>query len=552
MTRRFNVLSVLALTLLFSVVAFAQPNLNDEKETTYPSFTKDPKAKSPYPPKPKDMWEVGIHGGLLAVGGDVIPERPFPGYGLGIHVRKSLSYSWSLRGDLVFGNAQGRNTFTGAGLTLANPAYTAAGYGSGNAAVISHETQYTSFSIQALVSTNNLRFHRSANKLGFHFLFGFGLFDYSTTFDLKDAGGANYNFATALAGVTDASAARDALDNLMDGEYETDAPKKQNQNGEDVGIQLNVSVGAGISYRLGDRLSISLEPQLLYGGDDYLDGIHFRDVGVPTPSPDVMFYMPIRIGFFLGDSKKQSVPLYWVNPLDEPYKMIAANTKKVSADEMLVDGDNDGVPDLIDKERDSPAGAVVDTRGVTLDSDKDGLANHLDQEPYSPAGWKIDPQTGISEKPVMPKTLSEDDVKALAKQEKWYPQETSGSTNTISDWFLPMVHFDLDGRKVKSQYYPALAHVATVMKNYPSVRVVVEGHADATSSVRYNQGLSYDRAKNSIDFLVKNYGIDRSRLILRYSGETQPLVASSPNNYMNRRVEFRVSNGSETDMPAPQ
>ncbi len=219
--------------------------------------------------------------------------------------------------------------------------------------------------------------------------------------------------------------------------------------------------------------------------------------------------------------------------------------------ELMMDSDNDGVPDLIDKEQDSPAGAEVDTRGVTLDSDKDGLANHLDKEPYSPVGYKIDPSTGISEKPKIPKILTEKDIIRIGREQDWEVQKVHHYETEKLYWFLQIIYFDLDSVNIGPEDYPSLIHVATVLKNYPSINIVVEGHADARTSVNYNLGLSYKRAKNAIDFLVSNYGISRDRLILRYTGESAPLVPNSPNNYMNRRVEFKVATGGETNMSAP-
>jgi outer membrane protein OmpA-like peptidoglycan-associated protein len=337
--------------------------------------------------------------------------------------------------------------------------------------------------------------------------------------------------------------AGDILAQNLDGDYET-AAAVQNMGGEEVKIGGAVQAGFGLAYRLNDKISIAIEPQVHLASNDYIDGRAFRSVGVPSQGADAPFYIPVRLNLFLGDVKKQSIPLWWVNPLDAPMTEIAANTKKKDAAEMLADKDNDGVPNMIDKEPDTPAGADVDTRGVTLDSDKDGLPNHLDKEPYSPVGYKIDPQTGISEKPVMPKTMSKEEVIAIGKEQGWDKDES------ISDWFLPMIHFDNDRSTIKPQSHSALNEVAAVMKKYPSISVVVEGHASSDASTAYNNRLSYKRANAAVETLVNNYGISRSRLILRYNGESEPLIKNNTTNYMNRRVEFRVSNG-EAEMSAP-
>ena len=63
--------------------------------------------------------------------------------------------------------------------------------------------------------------------------------------------------------------------------------------------------------------------------------------------------------------------------------------------------------------------------------------------------------------------------------------------------------------------------------------------------------------------MTTNYNIPRSSLILQYGGESNPLISGLPDNhgltkeaekrqYMNRRVEFLVSRGGESDMIRPE
>ncbi len=54
------------------------------------------------------------------------------------------------------------------------------------------------------------------------------------------------------------------------------------------------------------------------------------------------------------------------------------------------DTDSDGVIDMIDQEKESPAGARVDPRGVTLDSDMDKVMDYKDKEPFSPPGYTVE------------------------------------------------------------------------------------------------------------------------------------------------------------------
>lgn len=555
MTRRFNLLFVL--TLVFAMCAatlMAQPLMSEQtSDDVISSLTKDP---STYSPKPKDMWQVGVHGGYLGSLGDNPLRTPVAGFGGGVSVRKSLGYTFSLRGEFVTGTTYGQDYYLnpqgtlGASRLTGNLDGNGNGYSDVNPFVFNNRTTYTSLGLQAIYTFSNIKFHSTAPKLGIYGLLGLNAFRATADYDALDSNGDLYDFAAALqndrtalgtGAITEREyrkAAADALGQIMDGEYETSAL------GDDVEFGFGLQVGMGASYRISDKISIAIEPQAHLVSSDLIDGRRFRTQVDLSAGADIPFYIPVRLNIFLGDVKKKSIPLWWVNPLDGPMDILGTVPGKLDRDELLVDKDNDGVPDMLDKELDSPAGAQVDTRGVTLDSDKDGLPNHLDKEPYSPVGYKIDPQTGISEKPKMPKTMTKEEVLAIGEEAGW-------GTGDISDWFLPMIHFDNDRYSIKPQAHSALNEVAEVMKRYPSIIVVVEGHASSDASTKYNTLLSYKRANAAVNMLVENYGISRSRLILRYNGESAPLIKNNTTNYMNRRVEFRVANG-ESEMNAPE
>jgi OmpA-OmpF porin, OOP family len=267
-----------------------------------------------------------------------------------------------------------------------------------------------------------------------------------------------------------------------------------------------------------------------------------------TQDVDIAHYTNLRLGINLGNFDKVTEPLYWLNPLDATMSDIAALKQRPILD--LTDSDADGVIDMLDAEKDSPRGAAVDTRGVTLDSDGDGFPNYKDDEPYSPTGYKIN-EKGVA---MVPK-LTEDDVNRLIdiKASKWCDECKKGASD-CGKWFLPMIHYDLNSSRLKPEFYGHLHHVATVMKMCPTTCVSVLGHTDVRSSDQYNSGLSYRRAQAAIDHLVSTYGIDRSRFKLMYDGEATNLIKASRaegQHYMNRRVEFRVCDSTDTDMAAP-
>lgn len=91
-----------------------------------------------------------------------------------------------------------------------------------------------------------------------------------------------------------------------------------------------------------------------------------------------------------------------------------------------------------------------------------------------------------------------------------------------------------DGRKV-------LDAVATLLRDCPSVRVEIAGHADARGTDAYNLVLSQRRADAVRDALAdRNVGDDR--LLANGYGETQPIADNSTAEGLarNRRIEFSV------------
>jgi outer membrane protein OmpA-like peptidoglycan-associated protein len=101
------------------------------------------------------------------------------------------------------------------------------------------------------------------------------------------------------------------------------------------------------------------------------------------------------------------------------------------------------------------------------------------------------------------------------------------------------------------------------MKTHPNLKVVAQGYADNRNPDDYNRVLSYNRANETVNYLVSRYGIPRDRFVLMYSGETEALVEDLPDHhtttrnqemqhYMNRRVEFRVAGADDQEMARPE
>lgn len=375
---------------------------------------------------------------------------------------------------------------------------------------ISHETDFKSGSVQMLMSVNNLVWSdEPKRKINMYLLIGAGMNSFSTS-----AQGAGLR--------------------EIDGAWVS-----------------QLEAGAGMAFRVTDRLNIGLESKLytLLGAGtraDLIDGLDNADNDIPT-------YTSLRVNYNIGNSNKKTEPLYWINPMDVVLASISELKARPTYD--LADSDDDGVVDALDKEPNSPVGAPVDTRGRTLDSDKDGVPDYKDTEPYSPPGQSVD-AFGVVIRSDDP--ISEDEKNAMRKiveevlKENNLEEEGEQFSNNLTDWFLPMIHFEIDENDVRLADYGTLRGIAKVMEKYPEMRLVVTGFTDKTASDNYNELLSYTRSKNTIDHLVNAHAVPRSRLILHYSGEEDSLVPNIGSSFMNRRVEFRVARMEDLDMEMPK
>lgn len=519
--------------------------------------------QSAYSAKPKNMWELGIHLGHFFIDGDV--DRTIPGgFGAGLHLRKAIHYVFSIRLEAFYGMAWGldpqpwRHGSTGGGLVeeVFDP------YGDPGTDGVwfpSHRTTFIHGNIQTVINIGNLLFHKERNKWNWYATIGVGLSHHKAMLDMLDGDGNPYS---GLLGATnwndddfDTRQGRldikDELRDIYDGDFETEGFKKKGifRIGDETNIHFMWTAGMGIARKIGKRFNIGIEHQLFLTDNDYLDGIKFRTAGDQTNNVDIGHYTSIRLAFNLGSFSNRTEPLYWLNPMDAAFNDIAALKRRPELD--LTDSDGDGVINMIDLEINSPEGAPVDTRGITLDSDGDGYPDYKDAEPYSPPGFEVD-KKGIA---IVPEGVTKEEVVNMIDNSI----TNVAGNGCCRDWFLPMIHFDLDNYCIKPEYYPHVHHVATVMRSNPDLCVTVHGHTDNSNNNDYNMVLSYNRAKAAIDYMTSKYGISRDRFKLMYGGEESPLVSEAEEGklkdsqkYLNRRVEFRVCEDTDVDMGRPE
>jgi OOP family OmpA-OmpF porin len=100
------------------------------------------------------------------------------------------------------------------------------------------------------------------------------------------------------------------------------------------------------------------------------------------------------------------------------------------------------------------------------------------------------------------------------------------------------MEFDTDKAEIKPSYRDEIAKVGEYMKKYTTATAVIEGHTDNVGGYEYNMKLSRERAENVVNYLVVNFGIDRSRLSAKGYGFTHRIAYNTTpeGRQKNRRI----------------
>lgn len=206
--------------------------------------------------------------------------------------------------------------------------------------------------------------------------------------------------------------------------------------------------------------------------------------------------------------------------------------------ELSLDDDGDGVANDVDKCPGTPAGAKVDATGCEIDSDGDGVGDGRDQCPNTPAGAKVD-EKGCE--------LDTDGDGVVDSQDKCPDTPKGDRVDFVGCSFkeeikLPGVVFETNRADLKPESIPVLEGAIATLKRYPELNIEVAGHTDSRGSDAYNLDLSARRADTVLKYL--HDGGVTNALTSRGYGERQPVAGNNDDDgrQQNRRVVLRVLN----------
>ncbi len=506
-----------------------------------------------FPSKPRNQWEIGLKTGLLNVSGDIPSQLAIPSFGL--HVRKAFGYIFSMRLEYMYGTGKGRtfNPSTNYGKNSAwsyKGGYSALWRNSngplvswqgqflgGNSATpidvvyYNYKTHVQDISLQGVVTLNNIRFHKAKTGFNFYGYAGVGGSVYDTKVNALNGSGAKYNFASITpSGVYKSRKdTYDALKGLLDDSYETPGESQGSRRPKLFGNTFKPSgtLGAGIAFKLSNRVNLAIEDRQTFIKDDLLDGQRWQEnpLGDASLTRDFDSYNFATIGLNINLGAKSVEPLWWLNPLDYAYSEIRNPRLMRLPKPVLPDNDADGITDQFDQEQ-TPQGCPVDAHGITKDTDGDGVPDCKDKELITPTYCQPSDADGIGKCPCPEGCVG-------------IAPPVQGCSEKLGA--LPSVTFKAGTNKLSDDAKAVLASVASRLRNNPDCRVVVVGYC---ASSKKEQQLSWDHVNAVINYMVEKEGVSVDRFIFNYGQD------GGDCNTVDLRAAAEGENGPNT-VPAP-
>ena len=469
-----------------------------------------------FPAKPRNQLEVGISGGMFSVSGDVPAQNPT--WGGSIHIRKALGYVFSVRAQYTYGIAKGLS-WVGTSNFAKNPAWTAyAAPFRTNAGPLAstipgqpyqlvfynYRAQVQDFSLQGIITINNIRFHKQKSGLIIYAGAGAGFTAYHTMINALDENGQPYttlfnSIPTSAQTHENRANVLKILKDGMDDTYETEAQRPGTRRGTLGNNTLRPSghfIG-GIAFKLSKRINLALEEKYTVVKDDFLDGQIWQEHPIGdaalTPEYDSYNFASLGLNFNLGGRSVE--PLWWLNPLDYVYSELNNPRHMKLPKPSFDDDDNDGVLNQLDKEPNTPAGCPVDTHGVSRDTDGDGVPDCKDKELITPTYCQPVDADGVGNCPlpdccIHPKVI-----------------EQITPTCAISD--LPSISFKGNTSTITNDAKAMLATIATKLKENGNCNIKITGYPAPSKA---SQALCSKRVEALRLYLIEKEGVSSDRI----------------------------------------
>lgn len=247
-----------------------------------------------FPAKPRNMWEIGVSGGMFTVSGDVAAKLPTLGFAA--HVRKAFGYVFSIRLQYLNGTGKGMNWVSSQnfGKNKAWSRYNAPARIPGtpdrtvgtldptgtrplDQVFYNYKVKLQDLSLQGIVTLNNVRFHKQKTGMVIYGGGGIGISAFQTKVNALDASGNPYTTLFNSINSTTYSGRKSVLKALkagMDKTYETDADNELDRRpklGKNT-LKPSGTVLLGLAFKLSNRINLAIEDRWTFVKTDLLDG----------------------------------------------------------------------------------------------------------------------------------------------------------------------------------------------------------------------------------------------------------------------------------------
>ncbi len=287
-----------------------------------------------------NTWDLGGHFGITYPYTDISASGSRD-FAFGIDITKFLSHSFALQTRFLHGSISGVDEF--------KPDY-------------QYNTTFSyDLTLNAIVNFGNLSFIDRNKNLSGYASIGFGIIHFSPTV-YTDGG------HVPLTGVYS-----QYTQPLVTMDYSSTT-------------NIVIPLGVGLKYRVSDKVSINAEYSYRATNSDKLDGFYKL-----LSSHDNFSYFGVGAIYHLG---KQREVLEWVNPMEIVYDDL--NELKAKIIQLSNDTDKDGVPDINDREPETPIGNRVYGDGTSVLNVKNESGGNVHSKP--PAEINANPAQVMPEK----------------------------------------------------------------------------------------------------------------------------------------------------------
>ncbi len=287
-----------------------------------------------------------------------------------------------------------------------------------------------------------------------------------------------------------------------------EAPVELDEKDSAFNIVLGITPQIKISERIAFYADFSLIPNV--GMERSWDGTEIIQTANRRIDDGLLYNVSAGFNIYLGSNSTHADWYSEESTLKSKIEELEDRLVKVETD--LIDTDQDGVPDYLDREPNTTSGVAVNTKGIAVDVNKNGIPDELEpalDNRYVNESDYVKNQGGLNVKELLDK----------------------GYVN---------VYFKFNSTTPETYSLEAINYLIKYMDENPAANAELVGYADEIGNAEYNKNLSEKRANKVKEILVAS-GVAESRLTVTGNGEDASVEKGSAQaRQLVRRVTFKL------------